>query len=59
MASNSLGCRNANFTTGIGVTYEDEPLTIPNAKLSKLGLDPMPGVELVAGHRLLPAQCVE
>src|SRR5712691_288434 len=54
-----LVCRNASFTTGIGVTYEDEPLTIPNAKLPKFGLRPVRGVKLIAGHRLLPARCAK
>lgn len=47
--------RNAAFTTGIGVVYEDEPLTYTNEKLPKLGLEPMRGVKLLAGHRLTPA----
>lgn len=46
---------NADFTTGVGVTYEDEPLTIFNDRLPKFGLQPIPGLKLRAGERLLPA----
>jgi len=47
--------RNADFTTGIGVLYEDEPLTIKNDRLPIFGLQPLGGVKLRAGERLLPS----
>lgn len=50
--------RNADFTTGVGVTYEDEPLTIYNDRLPKFGVQPIKGLKLRAGERLLPALCV-
>jgi hypothetical protein len=53
-------CSNADFTTGIGVTYEEEPLTIRNDRLwPLLNVKPMKtDTKVQAGHRLLPTMYV-
>ncbi|KAF8333044.1 FAD binding domain-containing protein [Cantharellus anzutake] len=47
--------RNADFTSGVGVVYADDPLTVSNAKLSKFGLELIKDLKLRAGERLLSA----
>lgn len=48
--------RNAGFTTGAGVNYHSSPLVVMNKDLGQFGLEPINGLKLVAGQRLLPAQ---
>ena len=50
-----LPSRNAAFTTGAGVNYGSSALTIMNDDLSRIGLEPISGLNLRAGQRLSPA----
>lgn len=47
--------RNAGFTTGAGVFYAPGPLVIPHEEITQFGAQPLQGLKLKSGERLLPA----